>query len=70
MEEVVIITRDVNGERNGHYLRWDKVCDYINKDNSIREDEILLVLADGVCIYSGLQYDGELNWDDLVGFFA
>ena len=71
MEQVVIITRDINGKRIGHFSTWDDICDYINsKRESVENEEILLVFVDERCIYSGLQDKGTLSWGDLLGFFA
>ena len=69
MEEVIIITRDINGKRDSHYLRWDEVCSYI-QENITDEDEILLVIVEGTCVYSGLWTVDLLTIDDLLGFFA
>lgn len=68
MEEVVIVTRDINGKRTDHFLRWDKVTSYI-QDNFTDEDEILLVIVEGSCIYSYLSSD-SINRYTLLGFFA
>lgn len=70
MEEVFILTRDVNGKRNYHYLRWDDVCNYIENSMGIRDEEILIVMVNDICIFSGLQHNGILNWDTVAGFFA
>ena len=70
MEEVIIITRDENGKRTEHYLRWDNVCDYIDKHDFADEDEILLVIVEGTCIFSGLWTVNQLTWTELQGFFA
>ena len=70
MDEVVIITRDVNGTRNEHYLRWDNVCDYVNSNEYLKDEEILIVSVNNMCIYSAMWTVDILNWDDLVGFFA
>ena len=70
MEEVFVMTRDVNGKRNYHYLRWDNVCSYVTNDEALRDEEILMVMVGDVCIYSGLQHNDILSWDALVGFFA
>lgn len=70
MEEVFVMTRDVNGKRNYHYLRWDDVCDYVIKDEGIRDEEILMVMVNDICIYSALQDHKMLSWQALVGFFA
>lgn len=71
MKGVVIITRDVNGNRIGHLSTWDDICDYINsKRESVEEEEILLVYVDRQCIYSGLGKSVPLSWGDLLGFFA
>lgn len=68
MEEVLIITRDINGKRESHFLRWDKVCEYI-QENFTDEDEILLVIVEGSCVYSYLASD-SITRGDLLGFFA
>ena len=70
MEEVVIITRDVNGKRSEHYLRWDNVCEYIEHNDFTEDDEILLVIVEGTCIYSGLGAVDQLYWDEVTGFFG
>ena len=70
MEEVFVMTRDVNGKRNYHYLRWDNVCDYVLNNEEFQEEEILMVMVNDICIYSGLQNGDGLTWRALVGFFA
>ena len=71
MEEVVIVTRDINGKRTDHFLRWDDVCSYVDKNNFDDEnDEILLVIVEGTCIFSGLWTINQLSWDEITGFFA
>lgn len=68
MEEVLIITRDINGKRESHFLRWDKVCKYV-QENFTDEVEILLVIVEGTCVYSYLAND-SITRGDLLGFFA
>ena len=70
MEEVFVMTRDINGKRNWHYLRWDSVCDYVNNNETLEDEEILIVMVNDICIYSALQGHGTLSWEALVGFFA
>ena len=70
MEEVFVMTRDVNGKRNYHYLRWGNVCSYIENDEALRDEEILMVMVNDICIYSALQDHKMLSWEALVGFFA
>ena len=70
MEEVIIITRDCNGKRSYHFLTWDEVCHYVDVNDFSDEDEILLVIVEGTCIYSGLGVVEQLSWDDITGFFA
>lgn len=70
MDEVLILTRDVNGKRNYHYLRWDDVCDYVLKDTELRDEEILMVTVNNVCIYSALSASFSLDWGEIVGFFG
>lgn len=56
MQEVWIVTRDINGKRTDHYLHWDSACSYV-QGNFTDEDEILLVIVEGSCIYSSLSSD-------------
>lgn len=70
MEEVFIMTRDINGKRNYHYLRWDDVCNYVESSEDLRDEEILIVMVNDICIFSGLQHNGMLSWETVVGFFA
>lgn len=68
MEDVLIVTRDCNGKRTNHCLHWDSVCEYVD-ETFTEEDEILLVIVEGTCIYSALSNE-EIVVDDLTGFFA
>ena len=68
MQEVWIVTRDVNGKRTDHYLHWDSAYSYI-QGNFTDEDEILLVVIEGSCVYSSL-FNNPINLEDLLGFFA
>jgi hypothetical protein len=67
--EVIIVTRDINGKRLEHYLHWDRVCSYV-QDTFTEEDECLLVIVEGTCIYSGLWTVDQMNWSDIIGFFG
>lgn len=68
IEEVRIVTRDINGKREEHYLYWDSVCEYV-QESITDEDEILLVFVEDQCIYSGL-FNDPIDREDLMGFFA
>lgn len=68
MEEVIIVTRDINGKRTDHYLHWDSACSYI-QETLTYDDEILLVIVEGACIYSSLT-SGSISKPTLLGFFA
>ena len=68
MEEVLIVCRDINGRRTNHFLRWDSAYDYIQSDIT-DEDEILLVIVEGACIYSSLSED-SISKFALLGLFA
>lgn len=70
MEEIAIITRDVNGNCTTHYMLWDRVCSYISDEEAIRDEEILLVIFEGTCIYSALGSGHQLTWDEITGFFG
>lgn len=70
MEEVTIVTRDINGYRNYHYLVWDKVSDYIHKNiEKLETEEILVIYSDGHCLYS-LLGNNFVSWFEVSGFFA
>lgn len=72
---VVIHTRDVNGKHILHKMPdISQVCEYIDEmllspNSSAGEEEILMVVVDGICIYSQLGND-PITWDDILGFFA
>lgn len=68
MEEVIVVTRDINGKRTDHFLRWDDVCTYI-QESLTDEDEILLVIVGHVCTYSALGNE-PITKMELLGFFA
>ena len=68
MLKVKIITRDENGLKSEHHMKWDEVCKY-KEDGGFMDEEILLVFVDGVCIYSGLS-SPAITLDDLSGFFG
>lgn len=73
MEDVVIITRDINGYRFSHYLTWDNVCDYITKQLATgaitHETQILAVIVQGSCIYSAMVHP-PVTWEYVLAFFA
>ena len=68
MEDVMILTRDINGKKTSHNIAWDKVAKYVY-DMFDDEDEILLVTVEGTCIYSALE-SNPITKDDLIGFFG
>lgn len=75
-DKVVIISRDINGNRSGRLYHWDEVNLRINSDNlATSEDEILLIMVNGsgstnyTCIYSALT-SPPITWQDVSGFFA
>lgn len=68
--QVKIIIRDPNGKQTTITSSWNNVCAGILENREKLEDqEILLVLVDGTCIYSYLAND-TIDWEDLIGFFA
>lgn len=67
---ISITVRDINGKRDTVYRRFQsEIIDAIKEDIS-DDDEILLVMQDGTCIYSALGSDHPITKDDLTGFFA
>lgn len=73
MEKVKIFMRDINGRRYMMSMRWWDVSVELSKQVTTgeisEEDEILLVLVDGACIYSALS-DNPITLDELTGFFG
>jgi hypothetical protein len=65
---VLIAVRDINGKRRSHCWLWDNVCTRVDEHIS-EDDEILCVLTEDTCLYSGLVND-PITLDDLKGFFA
>ena len=71
-EDIVIICRGVMGlekicfsGNNAHC----KLADYANTP-FVRNKEILVVEADGMCLYSKLAADSPITWPDLAEFFS
>ena len=74
MENVTIVTRDCNGKRAYLILKWDEVCEYVDKhiasgNITDDDDEILMVLVGGYTVYSSLGSE-PITWDDITGFFG
>ena len=63
-----IYTRNINGSRSCHYIEVSNAYNYICEQLT-DEDEILLVLREGVCIYSSLMAP-PITKEELMGFFA
>lgn len=69
INEVTIITRDINGKRIVHsYPTWDKAV--VNPENMDSEEEILLVLVGNICVWSQLGCEWSITWGEVAGFFA
>lgn len=69
--KITILYRDINGKKlTVEFVTEYDVLDWINKGFLDEDDEILLVIQCGVCIYSALGSDRSLNIDELTGFFA
>lgn len=67
---VDIYLRDINGREDTITIGWHNVCQYVDQNREILEDEeILLIMFNDACIYSQLA-NGPINWGDVVGFFA
>lgn len=67
---VEIHTRDINGTSSVMTLRWGDIYNHINTHiNDLEEEEILLVVYEGTCIYSQLGNE-PIDWEDILGFFA
>lgn len=67
--DVTIILRDVNGKRYRWSFKNEQQAYKACCEDISEEDEILVVVQDGVCVYSALQSDA-ITAEDLVGFFA
>ena len=71
-QKIVILARDINGERNAYKFENRRALyEWVNSDKRPdNTDEILLVLQDGVCIYSQLMSPYPILWEDICGFYA
>lgn len=73
MGQVKIFMRDANGRRYTMMMPWEDVNVELVEQRTAGEisdeDEILLVLVGGTCIYSALTND-PITLDDLTGFFG
>lgn len=69
-KEIVILVRDINGKRTE--MRFENQDALISSDlkNCSNEDEILIVLWDGKCIYNQLSSAYSILWEDIIAFFA
>lgn len=67
---VVVVTRDINGEQQVYETHWSDIVRLIAYCQITEEDEILLVIVEDTCIYSSLGSDRALTLDDLTGYFA
>lgn len=70
MEDVVIITRDLSGDRCSHHIKWSDAYNYI-REKELEElaEEILMITVDGMCVYSSL-YSTVLEWETVLNFFS
>lgn len=67
---VEIHTRNINGKRTMHKIPdVSLVCQFVEELKKPDEEEILLVLVTGTCVYSQLGNE-PITWDDITGFFA
>ena len=67
---VEIYVRDINGKHSIWQFDWSEgSSDFYQIAETSAEEEILLILFNGTCIYSQLA-SGPITWEDVVGFFA
>lgn len=67
---VDIYMRDINGQRVIQTIPdMSLVCQFVEELENRDEEEILMVVVDGICIYSQLG-NNPITWDDITGFFA
>lgn len=65
-----ITLRDINGQRTTLTLEGEsEVYDWAVNDMN-DDDEILIIVVNGVCLYCALGTDRRLCKDDLTGFFG
>ena len=76
MEDIIIILRDING---GVYrYEFDDadtaldylICELSEEFDWANELEIMFVKHDGCCVYSALENDRVLEFEDLVGYLC
>ena len=70
-KEINILIRDINGKRTEYkFPNRENLIWFLNTESPNNEDEILLVIWDGKCIYNQLSTAFPILWEDIVGFFA
>lgn len=71
LPRIELHTRDVNGMRTEHVFRGEhSIYTFLTNDGLSDEEEVLLLIQDGICLYSALQSDHALTAEDMIGFFA
>lgn len=69
-EPIIITIRDTNGKRED--LRYENVSDFNSNFQPLDDEdyEILMVIWGDYCVYSALQSENGIYFEDLAGFFA
>lgn len=68
---VNILARDVNGKHIGFCGDWHDAYKYaVQQFSAGNEDDILLITAGDITVYSQLTAPHPIDWEDLLGFLA
>ena len=72
---ITVTFRDDNGKRKEishqtHTLLYHALIDEIKNSQITEEDEVLLVIQDGMCLYCELGASYSITIDDLLAFFG
>ena len=68
-KEIIIVTRDINGRRTEYHFDNQSQLASSHVEIYDKEEEILLILWDGICIYNALNSE-PIIWEDIAGYFA
>lgn len=69
-EVIKIAVRDINGKRSIYrFENRSDLLQFLNTHIPTDDDEILLIIWSGTCVYSQLG-NNPITWEDVSGFFA
>ena len=69
-KEIIIVTRDINGKRLEYHFDNQNQLASSHVEIYDHEEEILLILWGGICIYNSIGTLHSATWEDVSGYFA